>query len=139
MAILTADMKIIDFKEEFQLDLRIQNALAQRLAGNPDYTIAEIEHVGRLSKKLFPEGLDTDEKTNERLRALATTSMFEIRPARTITSHRKFLGPLIVLMKKISYPFIKIHLQESFAGQQEFNSLMLDTVAGVMRDRSKTQ
>ncbi len=112
-----------------QLESRVNTALEERLVRDSHYTEKEIKKVSTLSKKLFPEGKEVDFQTCEDLRALAKLSQFELKPARSITSHRKFIGPLIVFLKRLTWPLVKIHLKESYAGQQEFNCRVVEAVS----------
>ena len=47
-------------------------------------------------------------------------SQVELKPARQIKSHRRFIGPVIVGVKKLIYPLIKLHLKDVFQGLEEY-------------------
>ena len=73
--------------------------------------------------------MELDKQTSERFRALASFSQLELKPAREIKSHRKIIGPIIVALKRMSWPLIKIHLKDSFESLEQFSAWSLDTIA----------
>ncbi len=111
------------------LEQRAITQLESRLASNRHYTSSEVVEIEELDRRLIPTDIDIDEGTTKKLRALCKLSQCELKPAREITSHRPFIGPIIVAIKKLSWPLIKIHLKEAFAGQQEFNSWAVYSIA----------
>ncbi len=113
----------------FRLDARAREALAERLEKRTNVNFEEIEEVSTLSRRLFPVGLELDFRTLERFRALASFSQFQLLPHTQITSHRRFLGPIIVALKRLSWPILQVHLRKSFEGQQEFNARVVEALA----------
>jgi hypothetical protein len=107
----------------------ISNRLEQRLDRNLKYTREEIEKITKLDRSLFPEDFQLNEEHSNDLRALASLSQCQLKPARSIRSHRPILGPLIVALKKITWKLIKVHLEEPFDGLQEFSARMVDSHA----------
>ncbi len=105
----------------------IDTALANRLGST--YTLEEIERVTNLSRRVFPPDVDINEETLERFRALARLSQIQLRPASQIKSHRKLIGPIIVFFKKLTFPFIQVHLKQPFEGLEEFASGLVYSLA----------
>jgi hypothetical protein len=57
----------------------------------------------------------------ERLRELARCWDVRLQPPR-ITSHRKFIGPVIVAFKKLLFRVLAVLLKEQLARQRDFNA-----------------
>ena len=119
--------------DQYRLEERVQQAFAERLDAEPDYNLQEIDKVCSVDRRLFPEGYDPEFQTFENVRVLCRLSQFELQEAKEISSHRKLLGPVIVLLKKLTWPFIKIHLKGSYDGQSEFNAMMVEVLAESVR------
>lgn len=105
---------------------RARRASAERLSTDPRYNQKEIKEVAALSHRLVPRGLTVDERTAERLRALARLSQTELRAPIAIRSHRRFIGPLIVSIKRALWPLLHALLKDFVDAQREFNSLLLE-------------
>ena len=104
------------------LQQRSASELPQRTRNNPHFTEAEIAKVQSLRRSLFPKGFVLSKEATETFRALAKFAPVELRPAAEIRSHRRFVGPVIVFLKRLTWPFIKLHLKDTVAGLREFNS-----------------
>lgn len=112
-----------------QLENNIKDALQRRLATTDNYSVEEINRLSQKSCRLFPNDFAIDETLCNELRAMCQLSQVSLRPAPKITSHRRFIGPLIVAIKKMTYPFIKIHLEHTINGVAEFNSWTVQAYA----------
>lgn len=111
------------------LENEISSALAKRLQGNGHFNSSEISEISEYPFRLFPKGFALTAQETTKMRALAALSQCQLKPAATITSHRRFIGPCIVFIKKLSWPFIKLHLKDTLAGIQGFQSWTVKTVA----------
>ena len=111
--------------DNFGLNPDVSAALANRLASAPNYSAEEINEVSSTAINLTKNIKDIDEKSFERLRSLAKLSQTELKPS-SISSHRKIIGPIIVTIKKLVWPFIHAQLKDSFNSNKEFNAMMLE-------------
>ena len=111
------------------LEIRIKDNLARRLNENQHYQKNEIENVVKVAPRLFPHEFVLGKEISGFLRHLAIFSPQELKPTAEITSHRRFLGPLIVRFKKLFWPLIYVHLRKPFESLEEFHSGVLGTVA----------
>ncbi|MFN8392676.1 MAG: hypothetical protein U0136_20460 [Bdellovibrionota bacterium] len=111
------------------VEKRALAALQTRLAAGNDLTAEEVEKLSKLSKSLFPHDFSISEETQETFRVLCSFSRCELKPSRSITSHRRFIGPLIVFFKRLSWPLIRFHLKEPFESMQYFNSRLIESHA----------
>lgn len=101
---------------------RVEKSLHSRLSAKAEYNDKEIKQVTKLSRSLFPRDFRVSDDAIDTLRVLCSYSRCELKPARAIQSHRPFIGPLIVFLKRISWPFIRFHLKETFDSIQLFHS-----------------
>lgn len=111
--------------EPHELEDQIHLRLSTRLNQNSKYTVEEVRRITDLDRSLFPKDFAVSKETSDNLRALANLSQCQLKPAREIRSHRKLLGPVIVALKKLTWPLIKVHLNDTFEGLQEFCSRMV--------------
>ena len=103
--------------------------LSARLARSPAYNLEEILEIEQLDKRLFPATFEISYESRETLRVLCSYSRCELRPASSIRSHRKFIGPVIVFLKKLSWPLMRFHLKETFESMQLFHSWVVYSYA----------
>lgn len=102
------------------LEARARATLERRLEGSTDYTADEIERVHTLKPNLFPQHFELSTAYADHFRALAKLSQQTLKPNGKISSHRKYIGPVIVFLKKLSWPLIRIHLKDHFQGIEDF-------------------
>lgn len=115
--------------DTYNLNSKIDGNLSARIANSSNYDANEIRIVNEFKSALFPKDFVLDLKRNEEYRILARNAQIELKPAREIKSHRKHLGKLIVFVKKLSWPLVKIHLKESVEHMRDFSSQALYTMA----------
>ena len=111
--------------EEALLNDRVFAALAGRLNKNQEYTSEESQQITTLDRSLFGGRLVLNDEQTTALRSLAKLSQIELKQGREISSHRKYIGPIIVFFKKLSWPLIRVHLKEPFDGLREFSEWMV--------------
>jgi hypothetical protein len=116
------------------LEGRVSDALQLRLKQRSDLNEEEIRNVSELKARLLPEGYELDLPTTERLRLLCRLSQAELRPAASITSHRKLVGPLIVRAKRLLWPLLRAPFKDSFAALDEFNSQVVEFLGHVLAE-----
>ena len=105
-----------------QLERDITETLKKRIESNASYDVDEVESITGKAHSLFPDWYVLDADTAKYMRALGALSQAQLRPARMIRSHRKFIGPLVVFLKRATWPLVKFHLTDSFKGIEEFQS-----------------
>ncbi len=115
--------------ESLSLERHALEALSSRLKTSPSYSQEEILRVSELSKRLFYDGFYLGEDHTNRLRALCSLSQSSLKPANEISSHRKLIGPIIVFIKRLTWPLLSVHLKDVFVGIQEFQSLAVESLA----------
>lgn len=117
------DLRGIDSDSKFEkIETAIAQSLKERIESDVSYDVDEIESITKRSHSLFPADYRLDSETAKYMRALSALSQAELRPSRAIRSHRKFIGPLVVFLKRATWPLVKFHLTDSFKGIEEFQS-----------------
>src|SRR5690606_32643992 len=105
-----------------QIEARVHYELLRRLESGLEYRRDEISEIEAIDHRLLPPTLDLDSETVERLRALARLSRCELAPASKTSSHRPYVGKLIVFAKRLTWPFIRTQLKGTFDALEEFNT-----------------
>ena len=120
---------LLNNKSFKDLSERAAQNLQSRLRQHASYTAEEITEISAKDGRLFPVSFQLTADATTRFRALCQLSNIQLRPARQITSHRRYLGWFVVLVKKLTWPLVRFHLKEPFAGIQEFSSWAVTTLA----------
>ena len=85
------------------------------------YSDEEIKRVTDLKNDLSPKKNERYSEMNLHLRKLHSNWDVAVNGG-TITSHRKILGPVIVLAKRIGFKFIRFFSSAFFTRQTEYNA-----------------
>ncbi len=126
---ILADNNLKSIKD---LNSQLVTKLKNRLKEDKNYLEEEILKVSKLQHRLFPEGFELSTKDATAVRSLCTLSQTDLKPVRAISSHRKYIGPLIVALKKATWPMIKFHLTNSFKGISQFNSWAVFSISNII-------
>lgn len=111
------------------LDERIGRALSHRFTSHASFTLEEANKVGDLTHRLFPENIHLSEDSIEQFRAISRLSRCGLESMSGFTSHRPLLGPVIVFVKRICWPFIFAQIKRPFLSLEDFNMLLIETLA----------
>ncbi len=121
------------------LNQRVSAQLQTRLGSSKYYDAKEIARIEACQSALFPSEFSIDEQGYERLRVLCTLSQCGLVEAHSIKSHRPYIGPVIVRVKRFAWKMIKAQLESSFSGIQEFCSWMVHSHAKLLYSHSELQ
>ena len=105
----------------------LRQRVEQRIAAG-EYLPDTIQYFNEVSFRAVPGELTVSDKRLEQLQKLCQLWDVRLRP-KEISSHRKFLGPLIVAAKRVVYPVLSAFLKESFYQQRSFNAAALAMLA----------
>jgi len=100
----------------------VKNSLKERFASSSDYNPEEVKTVSESKHSFFPEGFEIEREFSDEIRALCSASQFQKRKIK-ISSHRKYIGPVIVFVKKIIWKFLDSQLSSKFKEIEKFNTL----------------
>lgn len=112
----------------FNLSSTSESALLSRLANSDKYTVDEIRDVSARSERLFPRDFELSKELTEDFRILAKHTRVELTP-RNLTSHRKYIGPVIVICKRILFKIVSVILKDTLAAQEIYNRHTLKLLA----------
>lgn len=115
--------------EQYQVQQRALQALKQRLLENKDYSEQEIKEIELKQTSVFRPGYVLRKEQAEQFRALANLAQVSLKPGREIRSHRKYVGRLIVLAKRLSLPFVKFHIDPTLEGLNEQSHRLVQLLA----------
>jgi hypothetical protein len=116
-------------------------ALSERVASWRESGLLSDEErrsIEQLSYSLTGDGFATSPERMELLRQLCQVFSRDVRP-QAPTSHRKVIGPLIVLAKRILYPLVNAVLGPTFQQQREFNALSLTLLTDLANEAGGSQ
>ena len=98
----------------------LSEAVEQKIAQGK-YRREDVEYIGRIKRQLVDGTLDVSESKLEKLRRLCQLWEVDIKPSE-ISSHRPFIGPVIVAFKKLLFPILRVLLKDTLRQQRDFNS-----------------
>jgi hypothetical protein len=110
-----------------ELQSQITARLQKRF--NAFYTESEITDVAEHPFRLFPNWFILTEEATRVFRSLARHCRFELKPPRLIASHRKYIGPAIVFIKRLTFPLVKFQMKDAMATQTFFNISVIKQLA----------
>lgn len=112
--------------EEDELARELGARLERRIAAgqvNPD----EIRRVEKLT--FLPSSrLELSSQALDKLRRLCQLWDVDLR-CQTIRSHRPLIGPVIVAVKKLFYPVLRVFLKDTLRQQSDFNAAAVSLLA----------
>lgn len=88
----------------------------------------KIDYLQRVDLRILQGDLRASAAQLEKLRRLCQIWDVRLRP-RTISSHRKFVGPIIVTVKKLLFPIMEFLLRDAMRQQREFNATTIRLLA----------
>ena len=111
---------------EPELAGRLTARLARKIKANQ----VNIDEIRRVEKLTFLSGGRTElsDDSLDKLRRLCQLWDVDLRCS-GITSHRPVIGPCVVAMKKLLYPFLRVFLKDALQQQREFNAAAVSLLA----------
>ncbi len=89
----------------------------------------ELKSIKKKDLALFPKDFLLDEEKTNTYRALCTLSQSEASRGSAISSHRKYIGPIIVFFKKALNRVIEAQLKNQFLGIEACMSRLITNQA----------
>jgi len=93
----------------------------------------EVANVEQLDHS-FVKGVKLSSADSDDLRSLASLSRFKLRPPSQISSHRKFIGPIIVFLKKATFPLISFHMKDTVRELDQFAGALVERQARTLSE-----
>lgn len=106
---------------------------AKRAAGK--FALHDEEYIRRVSLMVLREGGDVSPELLEKFRHLCLLHNVHLIPPK-ISSHRRFIGPIIVAGKKLAYRILAPLLESTIRQQRDFNAAAIYLLAELSRERN---
>ena len=103
-----------------ELERELSDAVQAKISAG-DFEQKDIDYVATLERPLSEDALQVDGSDLEKLRRLCQLWDLELH-MHEIKSHRKFVGPLIVMAKRLCFPILKHLMKGMLKQQREFNA-----------------
>lgn len=117
---------------QIRAELSVVNALS-----TGKYKQSELDHVSAIKKQLLTDKNISAENL-EKLRRLCQLWEVELYPMK-ISSHRRFVGPFIVGVKRLLVPILRAILGETLKVQREFNATAIGILAEISNTRKNSE
>ena len=119
-----------------EVDPALERALAGkveslRVAGK--FSEKDQAHIQSLSFSVTRDGFVATPERVEYLRRLCQIYSADVRP-QAPTSHRKVIGPVIVLVKRILHPLVNALVGPAFRNQREFNAITVSLLTDLCNE-----
>ena len=124
----------ISLRDADKLSSLIEQRCAERIQSNEVYE-RDVANIRERKLDLIPKNFDVDPIKLEKLRRLCQLWEVDIRVGE-ITSHRKFIGPIIVQVKKILFPIIRFILKDLIREQRDFNAASIQLFAELCNEHT---
>ncbi len=113
----------------------VENAVARAQTAS-QLSSDEVERVKQLDFSVCKGELNVSDEILEKLRRMCQIWDVDIR-VREISSHRKFIGPVIVAAKKLVFPVLRAFLNDTLRQQRDFNAAAIQLVGEIVAERGK--
>lgn len=114
--------------------------LSQRVAGKiaaGEFTADFVKVVGKMEPGVLKSSLQASESELEALRRLCQIWDVDLKQPR-ITSHRPIIGPLIVGLKRILFPILRMFMRDTLRQQRDFNAQTIALLMQLCQGRQKS-
>lgn len=118
-----------------ELEKKLSERVRARLSSG-DFGPEKIEYITDVDFNVTKGSLKLGKRKLELLRSLCQLWDIDFLPAK-ISSHRPFIGPLIVSVKKAIYPIIKVLLKDLIHQQRSFNAAVVALAVEVANEQEQ--
>jgi len=122
-------------KERPDLEQELKQGVARAVAAGK-YSMDDAAYIAKMSLALAHGNLEVPDAVLEKLRSLCQLWDVDIRIGE-IKSHRRFLGPLIVSLKRFFYPVLRVFLRDFIRQQRRFNAGVIALLAEIANRHGK--
>ncbi len=100
------------------------------------YARSDVEYLARIDRSLVQGTLSINETKLEKLRKLCQLWEIDLKPVE-ISSHRKFIGPIIVGIKKLLFPIVRVLFKNTLKQQRDFNAAAISLLTELCKDERR--
>ena len=108
---------------QFQLEKTLSDQVVNRIAAG-NYAARDVNYIAQFPISLTSGALTVTDLQLEKLRRLCQLADVQLTPAR-ITSHRPYIGPIIVAAKKLLFSILAVLLKDTLRKQRDFNAAVI--------------
>lgn len=117
------------------LESQIEEIVAYKISIGA-FSQRDVNYLSKLSRPVLSDKILVTGERLEKLRTMCQAWDIDFRPVQ-ITSHRKFVGKLIVAIKKGIQPVIRALLKDTIAQQRNFNASVIIAVTDLANEVEK--
>lgn len=103
-----------------------------------EFTADEVAYIAKVDLSVVKGDLRVSDECLEKLRRLCALWDIDLKVF-SISSHRKILGPVIVALKKVLFPVLRVFLKECIKQQRAFNAETISYLAYLSREQKEDQ
>ena len=96
-----------------------------------EYSEENVRYIANLSLPISRGNLEVSDEVLEKLRRLCQLWNVRFLESKEISSHRPFIGPIIVRLKKLLLPMIKTLMKDVIHQQRAFNAVAVQLLAEI--------
>jgi hypothetical protein len=119
--------------ENKDLEIRVEKRVQQRVASG-DYKLTDAMYLEQHKLRELEGPLVAEGLILEGIRKMAQAWDVQLVPP-SITSHRRFTGPLIVGIKRMVFPVLALLLRDQLHKQRDFNARTLEVILLMQKKR----
>jgi len=119
-------------------DLELARALTTRVkqrVQSGSFSWEDVRNIAAIPARLVSGDIHISTKRLELLRRMCQSWDIELRP-REISSHRPFIGPLIVACKRVLLRMVQVLFKDLLQQQRDFNALAVTVLAGLANEQA---
>ena len=121
-------------------DTELEELVASRVESKVvarEYSRQDIENIKDRNLRVIEGALSLSDERLEKLRRMCQLWDVQIVPAE-ISSHRKFIGPIIVGFKRLLFPVVRYLLKDFVRQQRDFNASAIVLLAELSNRESRS-
>ncbi len=111
-----------------ELERSLQGRVREKIASG-SFKEGDVRYVQDVTFLPVRHRLNVSNEVLERLRRLCQLWEVDLVAPRKLSSHRKFIGPLIVAAKRCMFPILRVFFKDTLRRQRDFNAQVIATLA----------
>lgn len=119
-----------------ELEARIDSEIERKKKAR-EFSEDDLKYIEKLDLSVVKGELDVSVEDLEHLRKLSQLWDIDLKMY-AIKSHRKILGPFIVIAKKLLFPVLRVFLKEFMQQQRAFNAEVISYLASKAISKRET-
>lgn len=118
---------------EYSLLEESLRSLIDELIAKKRFSKTDVQNIRSRELDLIRQDLTVSDRHLEKLRSLCQLWEIDISDAE-IKSHRRFLGPIIVRVKKLLFPIVRFFIKDLIREQRAFNAEAISLLSELAHD-----